>query len=855
MKSSFGYLLVASALVASPAIALAEDGAEPAVTAAPEAPAAASAPEPRIGVTAPAPAGVPTPADGAPAPPPAVPRTPDSSTPPAGDPDAIVTLGDGRAPRALRDGDLLPTTPPGRPGTPDLQATESSLIAPSLLDIQAVPNFFVEDFDIPPFLLPIYQAAGSEYGIRWEVLAAINRIETAFGTNLNVSSAGALGWMQFMPATWAQYGVDANDDGTKDPFNPADAIFAAARYLKAAGGDRDLRKAVFAYNHADWYVDMVLEGATRIAAIPEPVVTSLAALTQGTFPVDAPDEAVDYRGKLDVGSAWRGAANAGDERTARADETTGTGARTVRGDTSADSIRIGAPDSARVIAAQDGVVEAVGQSARLGTYVRVRDTAGNRYTYAQLGDLATQVAVPRGTVEARRSSTKHGGRAEHTHTEDEPAATTPKASKAAVPPTAPAATTPAATTPAATTPAPTTPRRARRAAAASSNAPAATTPKRKRGPRPKVEPTAQTASAPTATHLATPEYARRDLTQPDPVVTNEVTDASAPAGVAPTGPLSAYFSIDYGLGPEDVRLVPLRRGVKILAGTVLGQVAPTAAATTPGLRFEIRPTGETAPRIDPRPILDGWRLMDRTAFYRAHQREELADGTEPAAAQESSAGQVLLMSKVELQRRVLADRRITIYGCGRADIKSGAIDRRILALLEFLASKGVRPTVTSLQCGHGRHTASGNVSEHSTGSAVDIGSVYGSVISSATQGVGSPTDRAVREILSLQGAMRPHQIITLMKYPDAPNTLAMADHDDHIHVGYHPDGATPGSAAAPSTFDPKQWDDLVDHLRDVKSPTVAAGPSRYATPTGTTPKAAAAPKPAAATPAATTPKP
>ena len=78
------------------------------------------------------------------------------------------------------------------------------------------------------------------------MLAAINEIETDYGRNLNVSSAGALGWMQFIPSSWRIYGVDANSDGQKDPYNPVDAIFAAARYLKAAGGDgrpaaRDLR--------------------------------------------------------------------------------------------------------------------------------------------------------------------------------------------------------------------------------------------------------------------------------------------------------------------------------------------------------------------------------------------------------------------------------------------------------------------------------------------------------------------------------------------------------------------------------------------------------------------------------------
>jgi hypothetical protein len=147
-----------------------------------------------------------------------------------------------------------------------------------------VPNFFIDKFRIPPFLLPIYQAAGMEYGIRWELLAAINEIETDYGRNLNVSSAGALGWMQFMPATWKAYGVDANGDRRKDPYNPVDAIFSAARYLRAAGAEEDLRKAIFAYNHADWYVDSVLMRARLIGGLPSNLIGSLTGLTQGRFP-------------------------------------------------------------------------------------------------------------------------------------------------------------------------------------------------------------------------------------------------------------------------------------------------------------------------------------------------------------------------------------------------------------------------------------------------------------------------------------------------------------------------------------------------------------------------------------------
>jgi cell wall-associated NlpC family hydrolase len=107
-------------------------------------------------------------------------------------------------------------------------------------------------------LRPIWQAAGSTYGIPWEVLAAINKVETNFGSNLGPSSAGAVGWMQFMPSTWARWGVDANGDGVADPDNPTDAIFSAARYLAGCGGQFDIARAVYCYNHASWYVNEVM---------------------------------------------------------------------------------------------------------------------------------------------------------------------------------------------------------------------------------------------------------------------------------------------------------------------------------------------------------------------------------------------------------------------------------------------------------------------------------------------------------------------------------------------------------------------------------------------------------------------
>jgi murein DD-endopeptidase MepM/ murein hydrolase activator NlpD len=108
-------------------------------------------------------------------------------------------------------------------------------------------------------LQALWARAGEAYGIPWQVLAAINKIETNFGRNMGPSSAGAVGWMQFMPETWLRWGLDADGDRIADPWDPEDAVYAAARYLAAAGGRTDLERGVFAYNHADWYVRDVLQ--------------------------------------------------------------------------------------------------------------------------------------------------------------------------------------------------------------------------------------------------------------------------------------------------------------------------------------------------------------------------------------------------------------------------------------------------------------------------------------------------------------------------------------------------------------------------------------------------------------------
>jgi hypothetical protein len=178
---------------------------------------------------------------------------------------------------------------------------------------------------------------------------------------------------------------------------------------------------------------------------------------------------------------------------------------------------------------------------------------------------------------------------------------------------------------------------------------------------------------------------------------------------------------------------------------------------------------------------------------------------------------------------VLSDARISIYDCGRRDIQAGNIDRRVLATLEFLADSGLKPTVSALECGHSLMTTSGNVSEHSSGNAVDIAAINGIPIL-GHQGAGSITDITIRRLLTLQGTMKPHQIISLMTFPGTDNTLSLPDHNDHIHVGFRPEYGenTAIGAHLTSALKPKQWIKLISRLGSIDNPTVPTTPSKYA---------------------------
>jgi len=660
-------------------------------------------------------------------------------------------------------------TKPGDIRTPDGAPTRANptltLGLPGPAPV-GVPNFVISKFRIPPFLLPIYQAAGTQYGIRWEVLAAINEIETDYGRNLNVSSAGALGWMQFIPSSWRAYGTDANRDGEKDPYNPVDAIFAAARYLKAAGAEDDLRRAIFAYNHADWYVDSVMMRARLISGLPADLVGSLTGLTQGHFPVHARARYADDLAERDL------------RRLSRKVRRAHNAAKVVDSNDRRRSINIYSRRGAPVIAVNDGVVRKIGKSRKLGRFIVLQDVYGNRYTYAHLGKVSKRYPVPKTFDDPR-------ARDEFRHARQPREQDLPK-------PKAPAS--------AGTQARPGTDRERVTLRQASDSSSATDT-------QPQ-------------THATEKERLFANPTRPANIeVAEETGQLLDQAGFEV---FKVYFSKTLRLKPSEVKLKTLKKGSRVIGGTVLGRVGKVESGPgsklAPHVNFSIRPAGRGAPRIDPKPILDGWKLLEASAIYRAAGRNPFV--TNPGV------GQVLLMSKEVLTRRVLANQDIDVYDCGRDDIRSGQVDRRVLATLEFLAASGLRPSVSSLKCGHGHFTKSGNVSHHSSGNAVDISAINGTPIL-GHQGKGEITETTVRKLMTLQGAMQPAQIISLLDM--GANTIAMGDHADHIHIGWRPLFGVNQRLGrqARRLLSSNQWDRFVDRLTDIENPIVRMKPSKY----------------------------
>lgn len=144
---------------------------------------------------------------------------------------------------------------------------------------------------IPRLYLSLYERAGARYGLDWAILAGIGKVECDHGRDPDpsctkegaVNSAGAGGPAQFLASTWTQYGVDGNGDGVPDRWDPADAIFGMANYLRASGAPDDYRKAIFAYNHAGWYVEEVEHWASLYrGSLSSPSSPSSSAPSEAT---------------------------------------------------------------------------------------------------------------------------------------------------------------------------------------------------------------------------------------------------------------------------------------------------------------------------------------------------------------------------------------------------------------------------------------------------------------------------------------------------------------------------------------------------------------------------------------------
>ena len=681
-----------------------------------------------------------------------------------------------------------PVTPSGVP-TPSNPTYSYAVPGPAPI---GVPNFFIDSFQIPPFLLPIYQAAGSEYDVPWQILAAINEIETDYGRNLSVSSAGAVGWMQFLPSTWKEWGVDANGDGIADPYNPADAIFTAARYLHAAGASKSIQGAIFAYNHAGWYVQSVMLRAELIGGMPKSFINALTGLVEGDFPVAAPAKYADDS-VLKLAKTRVKGSNA---------------AVTVQSNPGSNGTNIYANAGSAVIAVNDGKIVKIGQSKQLGRYIELQDATGNTYTYANLGSIPKLYPVPKPVHESAS-----------------------QVAKALLAPSSPAPSGPAT---AGSQQGPSVPSGAKASKDAKKSSatslpvtPATTT-------QPATTASAAASSPPTATPtISTPMVKERLFANPNRpnsyAAGGKLQIAPSVAGGSQISNFQEYFSDVLHLSKNQYTLEPLKVGSVVVAGTILGRLGQGTPTNASHLQFMIQPAGKDSPYIDPKPILDGWKLLEATAVYRAAGVNPFV-GTH---AKNPTVGQILLMSKLQLQNRVLEDPNVQIYPCGRRDIQDGAIDRRVLAVIEFLSASGLKPTVSGLKCGATPNGSNGIDAAGATGESVDISAINGIPIQ-GHQGAGSVTDIAVRRLLTLQGANEPDQIISLMSYKGQPAAVDMANHANRIQISFATAyGANKQlSAQVANILQPNQWTQLINHLSQISEPIVPVAPSQYAIKTG-----------------------
>jgi Transglycosylase SLT domain len=682
--------------------------------------------------------------------------------------------------------------------SPQLVAAEAGQLVAMLASAEASDQS-LGFYRIPLFLLPIYKAAAVQYGVPWQILAAINEIETDYGTDLSVSTAGAVGWMQFMPSTWLQYGVDALNAGYADPYNPVDAIFAAARYLRAAGAATNLRAAILSYNHSEEYVESVVLRAKLISTYPKGVIATLTGLIDGRLPVTGkrvawnPLPATQSASSATASatqlpsqpSTPAAAATAGVPATspstpgssAALSPTAAAAAATHAKPEQLQLIELLSSPKASVLAVQDGRVLKIGDSHKLGKYLVLRDVYGDVFTYAGLGSVAPTYILPK---ESRAHIKSQAVQAASTH-----------------------------------------------------------------GPAPS-QPASAGTQSPFTLHVKKPVPAHAHSEVSVPSSEQEVTppgmekvrlfahpgnpDARA-AAIASAARKARHSRAGQPL--------PLRAGSVVASGTVLGHVRVPPGAKDGHLRFAIRPSGDTE-TIDPAPILANWAQL-QTALH-----PQGAKATNALLG--ATASDAFLLSKPKLERAVLSDPGITLDACGRHEIAAGKVDSRVLAVLAFLSRSGLEPTVSSLRCTSPQFP--GSPSAGYSAEEVDISAINGTAIA-GHQGPETITDLTIRTLLTLPSEFVPHEILSLMRYPGSPRTRASAADANHIHLVFRPATATttlsPAAAAraahsartgrtAPSPLvttsilSAPQWNQLMTRVGTLPMPTLATKPSSQAVP-------------------------
>ncbi|HEY1776299.1 MAG TPA: lytic murein transglycosylase [Solirubrobacteraceae bacterium] len=636
-----------------------------------------------------------------------------------------------------------------------------------------VPQFYVDSFHVPPFLLSIYQAAGAAYDIPWQTLAAINEVETDYGTNLDVSSAGAIGWMQFLPSTWRRYGLDASASGSRDPYNAADAIFSAAKYLAAAGGAHNLPAAIFAYNHSHAYVKSVLDRAELLSGEPAALVGSVTELAEGDFPIQLRYHATYRPAGASATGAPRDHSSAAS--TATAPLPGAVGAAAAAGVHSTPGAAIYAESGAAVVSAQDGTVVAIGHNHKLGRYIVVRNAFGDRFTYANLASVSAW------------------------HPSPKPAQRSAQILSAAVP------------SGLAQGPRPTAPASAGGQSSGKSFASAFTTSKPHKSKRAKtasvaaapVLATINLSSTPSASTLFTPVgVLERDLRGP----------RRAPRVVHRAALLARYFTGAFGLRPSQLELTPLRLGSHVLAGTILGRLARSHGKRQPHLLFQLRPAGSNQAAINPLPFLDAWSQLETLELHR--------DSFGPAPyfgpnLHARSVGGLLVASQVDLERIVLQDPHVSMPACESAAIAAGNVDRRVLTTLEVLVLHGIDPVVSGTWCSHDVHTRRATPGVLKTPNAIALVTLDGRAATGAVAHV------AAEALAKLPRADRP-----------AVSTTTFAD---HLVIAFAPAReqqtlAVAASYTAGFALSSQRWSQLDSRLGQIAEPRVPTAVSHAALP-------------------------